>query len=111
MERNCVLSILATRPQVMPELGKRTELEHRLGVPDLSYADERIERLGEREDIPVTSLAPALAAYALEHHVYLNGFTPANLGAGHWNEVGHQVAAEKIAADLCKAFSKESSSR
>jgi hypothetical protein len=33
--------------------------------------------------------------------MYLNGFTTVNRGAGHWNETGHRLAAETVAADLC----------
>jgi hypothetical protein len=92
---------LATRPQVMPDAAKRTELLHKLGIKNFSYADRRIKEFGEREGIRVTNLGPALSAYADAHHVYLNGFNENNFGAGHWNETGHRVAAEAIAADLC----------
>ena len=95
--------ILATRPQVIPDPARRAELMRRLGVSDLNYADHRLLEFGAREGIPVIALAPALSDYAVSHHVYLNGFNRANLGAGHWNETGHRVAAETIAAELCKA--------
>jgi len=92
---------LANRPQVIPDPQKRSEFMHALGVPDLSYADERINALGKREGIPVTNLAPALSEYAETHKVYLNGFNEANFGGGHWNVTGHEVAAEAIAKSLC----------
>ena len=92
---------LATRPQVIPDPAKRAELVRRLGVNDFSYADNRLREFGGQARIPVTNLAPTLSSYAETHHVYLNGFNPSNLGAGHWNETGHRVAAEGIAAALC----------
>ena len=94
---------LANRPQVNPDLQKRQVLASSLGVHDLSYADNRINALGAREGIPVTNLAPALSEYAETHHVFLNGFNKTNLGGGHWNETGHRLAAETIAASLCQA--------
>jgi hypothetical protein len=94
---------LATRPQVLPDSGKRLELMRQLGVTDLSYADNRIRGFGLRQGIPVTTLAPALSEYAQANHVYLNGFNSRNFGAGHWNETGHRLAAEVIAAGLCEA--------
>ena len=94
---------LATRPQVSPDPEKSQTLMRKLGVENLSYADDRIREYGAREGIPVTSLAPALSRYAEANHIYLNGFTVANRGAGHWNETGHRLAAETIAADLCAA--------
>lgn len=99
--------VQATRPQVIPDPAKRAEVMRKLGVTDLSYADRRIREFAAREGIAVTTLAPALADYAETHHVYLNGFNRTNLGAGHWNETGHRVAAETIAADVCKAAEDE----
>lgn len=98
---------LATRPQVIPDDAKRMELMKMLGVNDLEYADRRIREFGEREGIEVTNLAPALAAYADEHKLYLNGFHPGNFGAGHWNETGHRVAGEAIAEDLCATGTRQ----
>jgi hypothetical protein len=93
--------MLANRPQVIPDRAMRAAFMQDLGVADLSYADQRIRTLGAREGIPVTVLATALSNYAEAHSVFLNGFNGASLGAGHWNEVGHRLAAETIASDLC----------
>jgi len=101
--------ILATRPQVIPDPGKRAELMRKLGVRDLNYADRRILEFGAREGIAVTALAPALSDYTEAQRIYLNGFNRTNLGAGHWNETGHRLAAETIAADLCKAAEDKAS--
>lgn len=97
------LVTLATRPQVIPDSEKRLEFMRKLGVEDLNYADNRIREFGVHEDIPVTVLAPALSAYAEAHNIYLNGFNHSNLGTGHWNETGHRLAADVIAADLCRS--------
>jgi hypothetical protein len=99
--------ILATRPQVNADPSRRAELMGKLGVQDLNYADRRVGEFAAQTGIPVTALAPALSSYAEEHRVYLNGFNTSNLGAGHWNETGHRVAAEAIAADLCKEQAHE----
>ena len=97
---------LATRPQVIPDPAKRAELMRKLGVSDLNYADNRIGEFGAREGIGIIHLAPALSTYAETHKVYLNGFNRSNLGAGHWNETGHRVAAEAIARQLCTPASR-----
>jgi hypothetical protein len=93
--------VLATRPQVNPDPAKRAELMRKLGVDNLSYADNRLHEFGARVGIPVLTLAPVLSEYAEMHHVFLNGFNKANFGAGHWNETGHRVTAEAIAQWLC----------
>jgi len=93
--------VLATRPQVIPDAAKRADLMAKLGVKDFSYADRRITEFGAKEKIPVTTLGPPLGAYATEHGIYLNGFNEHNWGTGHWNETGHRLAGEAIAAELC----------
>lgn len=93
--------VLATRPQVLPDPAKKAELEKKLGVSDLSYADRRIQALCTSRNIPMTLLSSALGEYAESHRVYLNGFSERNWGMGHWNETGHRLAAATIAKDLC----------
>jgi len=95
------LVVLATRPQVIPDPVKRREIEQKLGVADLTYADQRLKEFASEQRIAITLLAPELSAYAEAHHTYLNGFNKSNLGAGHWNATGHRLAAEIIAKDLC----------
>jgi hypothetical protein len=92
---------LATRPQVIPDPAKRAELMRKFGVSNLDYADDRIREFGKRENISVMRLAPALLAYAQKQNAYLNGFSARNFGSGHWNETGHRLVAETIAAELC----------
>lgn len=96
---------LATRPQVIPEAAKREALLQKLGVLDFSYPDKRMDDFAERNGIAISNLAPALSAFAAANHVYLNGFNASNFGAGHWNETGHRLAAQTIAAELCAAAS------
>jgi hypothetical protein len=93
--------VLPTRPQIILDQTKRQTLLQKLGVTDFTYADNRIAELGAREDFIEIELSPALAAYASANNIYLNGFNRSNIGAGHWNETGHRVAAEAIAEQLC----------
>ena len=56
--------------------------------------------LGEREGFPVIGLAEPLRRYADAHGAYLHGFPNTQLGRGHWNETGHRLAGEHIAAAI-----------
>jgi hypothetical protein len=92
---------LPTRPQLIPDSARRRELMQKLGVTDLSYAENRLTALALKEGILITNLSLSLSSYAETHNVYLNGFNTKSFGTGHWNETGHRLAAAAIAADLC----------
>ncbi len=88
--------------QVDPAIGARESFRKRLGVDSLFYPDERIAEFAQREGIPCITLAPGLAKYATQKHVYLHGFFNTPLNKGHWNELGNLLAGERVAAELCK---------
>ena len=73
----------------------------RLGEADLFYPERRIGALAKRERMDALLLAQPFADYAARQHVYLHGFPNTQMGGGHWNEQGHALAAELIAAHLC----------
>lgn len=86
--------------QVYPEPEVRKSFQRQLGVPDLFYPDRRIESLCRRQGIEMIMLAPALQSYADQNRAFLHGF-PGDIGYGHWNQLGHRVAAEMIAREMC----------
>jgi hypothetical protein len=97
------LVVLPTRPQLIPDQKKRQALLRTIGVTDFTYADKRIGEFAARQGIAVIELAPTLATYASANNIYLNGFNRSNIGTGHFNETGHRLTAEAIAAQLCAA--------
>jgi len=97
---NFVVVTLSNGIQVYPNQEVRQGFQRRLGVPDLFYPDKRIERFCQAENIPVITLAPALQSYADQNQAFLHGF-PGNIGYGHWNQLGHRVAGEMIAQQVC----------
>jgi hypothetical protein len=100
------VATLSNSPQVYPDPGVRRAFMRRIGVADLFYPDRRIRALGEREGIPVITLAMPLAEYAERHREFLHGFSVSTQGVGHWNKTGHRVAGEIIAAELCAAVER-----
>jgi hypothetical protein len=87
--------------QVHPDAGARAAFQSRLGVGDLFYPERRFKALGERHGFQVFNLAPAFQLHAERNRVFLHGFGE-QLGNGHWNEAGHALAGELIAAELCR---------
>ena len=96
---------LSNSIQVYPDENVRQIFMKRLGTNDLFYPDTRIRQLCEREKIPVITLAPLMRGYAEQNRVFLHGFG-ANIGNGHWNQLGHRVAGEFIAQELCEGAMK-----
>ena len=94
-----IVVTLTNGDQVGPDPRERRTYAQRLGVPDLLYPERRIKSLGDREGIPVLTLAQPFAAYAEEHTVFLHGFE--NEGRGHWNAKGHHLAGTLIAEKIC----------
>ena len=94
------LLVTATSPnQVDPE--QRRVVKSRLGVEALDYPEKRLKALGERERFPVLNLLYDFQRHADKQNTYLHGFPNSKLGAGHWNEKGHSLAATLIAKRIC----------
>jgi lysophospholipase L1-like esterase len=87
--------------QVAPSAQVRADFMKRIGATDLFYPDHRIKDLGTRDGFEAINLAPDLLAYAERNNVFLHGFG-ADLGSGHWNEKGHQIAGEILAQKICE---------
>ena len=90
--------------QVHPDPAVRAAYAQRIGAPDLFYPERRIGALCERKGIAFLSLAPPFQEHAEKHGARLHGFG-ANLGAGHWNRDGHDLAGRLIARAICRDFS------
>jgi hypothetical protein len=87
---------------VEPDRDLRTKRQQKASITDLFYPDKRIEEVGKRNGFKVTMLAPQMQAKAEQTGTYYHGFANTQLGTGHWNEAGHQIAGEIIASELCE---------
>jgi lysophospholipase L1-like esterase len=87
--------------QVDPDEGLRDEYMKILGVSNLFYPEERLRALGEREKIDMLNLSPSFLEVAKRNQTQLHGFGDSK-GRGHWNEAGHKLAGEMIAARLAQ---------
>lgn len=100
-----LLVTLSNGIQVYPNAEVRQAFLKRSGGSDLFYPDKRFRALAEREGIPVITLAPQMQAYADESKAFLHGFGD-RMGEGHWNPLGHRVASELMAKELCAGLVK-----
>jgi len=88
--------------QAFPDRELRERFATRIGVPDLGESDRRLTELGARIDVPVVLLAPEFQRRADASGEYLHGFPNSGMGIGHWNEAGHRLAGDRVAAAICQ---------
>ena len=89
--------------QVNPDPVLRQNFMAREGVQNLFHPDDRISDVGQRNGFKVLTLVRVLEEYARRNKVALHGSGDLT-GKGHWNELGHQLVGEHIAAELCKTI-------
>jgi GDSL-like Lipase/Acylhydrolase family len=95
------LTTLANPLQVLPDTAARERLAKALGAADLTYPDRRLEQFAAANGFPDMPLVDTLATYAAEHHAALHGFAPRQ-PIGHWNRLGHRLAAAELGHRLCE---------
>jgi hypothetical protein len=101
------LVVLTNGVQVHPDPSVRAEYRELLGVETLTYPDERIAAFAREKGIPVLSLVAPFLAAAEARGVCLHGFENAVPCGGHWNEMGHRLGGELMAADLCRRITED----
>lgn len=91
---------LSNEIQVHADENLRSRLRQIAHVDDWFYPEERIADYCQQLGIRSLTLAPSLQQFAQRQRVMLHGFDNTRMGVGHWNAIGHQVAAEQIAVWL-----------
>jgi hypothetical protein len=86
--------ISPTGMQSHPNVASRDAFMRRRGLSSLDEADLRLEKFGEKNGIRIVRLAPPLGEYAVAH-----GATLIN-DAGHWNELGSEIAGRVLANEF-----------
>ena len=101
MDAQLFLTTLSNGIQVNPDDPTRERFKQAVGVNHLFYPDRRIETLANEEGIAFLMLAPQLRAWAEANGKCLHGFSNTMPCSGHWNELGHRLGAELMAARIC----------
>ena len=97
-----LLMTLSNAIQVNPDVALRDAYAARIGASDLFLPDRRLRALGDAAKFPVLTLAPILRAWAEDRETCVHGFEDPWICQGHWNQHGHHVAGEQLAARLCR---------
>ena len=95
------IATLSAPIQVHPDRNIRTAFMKRLGLTDLLYGDRRVIDVARTERIPSVMLAPTLLDWAKQNNTCVHGFQNATPCGGHWNQHGHKLAGEILAAEIC----------
>jgi lysophospholipase L1-like esterase len=88
-----LLVTLSNSEQIDPAVQKDITDTYGPGF-DFDQPDRIIEQYASAEHIPYLKLMPAFREYRLRTGQHLHGWS--TVETGHWNEVGHHLAAEKI---------------
>ncbi len=105
-EAEFFVASLGTQLQVTPDKSVREKLRENTGGDTLFYPGNRIKAIGRREGFSVLDLAPSFQQFADKHQIYLHRYIKDNGRVkpfGHWTERGHQLAAQLISGELCRA--------
>ena len=95
-----VVVSLSTGIQVNPDPVVRARFGEAGRIGNIFYPDQRVERTTAALKVRSIMLAPRLQEIAQRDKVFLHGFKNAGMGTGHWNELGHQAAADITAWTL-----------
>jgi len=106
-----VVVALTSPIQVDPDVRKREQLQQTLGVNDLFYTERRLRQVGQHLGFPVITLAERMQMAATDRKVYFHGFPDTGLGTGHWNERGHQIAADILTKELSRVVQSQAGVR
>jgi hypothetical protein len=82
---------LSNAEQIHPEVGRELKNQYKVEL-DYEQPDRILEEFAIEHNVPFLKLMPALRDHHLKTGQYLHGFGSSR--GGHWNQVGHRVAAE-----------------
>jgi hypothetical protein len=96
-----VVATVSAAEQVDPDFARRSKVASARGILDLFYPDKRLYRLAGRAGFHMIPLASAMAEIAERSQKYFHGFANNEIGQGHWNHIGHDVAGQILAREIC----------
>jgi lysophospholipase L1-like esterase len=98
-----LVGVLPGGAAVYPDAAQRESYAAALGLGDYLYPERRIAAMGRARGFEVVGLTGPMREHAERTGEYLHGFDNTRPGFGHWNDLGHRVAAGVLAKHLCGA--------
>jgi hypothetical protein len=97
-----VMLLAPTSIQVHRNEELRTATMKELGIDNLQYPDQRLQKLGQNHDFDVISIVKEGLQFAQETKSCIHGFPNTHPCKGHWNQYGHELVATKLAEKVCE---------
>lgn len=94
------LSAVGPEIEENPSVDERNRFLAREGIPELNYAENRLQSRAQLLGISFISLEREMLNYAESNHISLRGFFNTRPNYGHWNEDGNSAAANFLAQGL-----------
>lgn len=100
-----IVATVSTSQQAEPDPVRREKGARESSIQDLFYSDKRLYRLSREAGFLMIPLAVAMSEIAERTKAYFHGFANTELGVGHWNARGHDVAGKILTRKICEASS------
>ena len=99
-----ILVSLSTPIQVHPIKKKLDDFKNENNINDIFYPDKRLNEFSKKNSIKFIQIAQQMRSIAVKDKVFFHGFENTNLGSGHWNETGHEIASKLISEKICNFY-------
>ena len=99
-----ILVSLSTPIQVHPIKKKLDDFKNKNNINDIFYPDKRLNEFSKKNSIKFIQIAQQMRSIAVKDKVFFHGFENTNLGSGHWNETGHEIASKLISEKICNFY-------
>ena len=109
--KDFLLLTVSDSHQVLPDISMRDGFKNSFNLSYLFYPDERLEKFGKQENIPVYILSGPIWNEAKKTGQCLHGFDNGIPCGGHWNIAGHKFVGEILANNLCQHYTTKLNDR
>ncbi|MEM8641923.1 MAG: SGNH/GDSL hydrolase family protein [Cyanobacteria bacterium P01_G01_bin.54] len=101
------LTVLTNPEAVNPDLSIREGVLKSYQAENFDYPGDRLESFAKKQDVDgFISLQKPFQAHTVKNPLCLHGFKNGVECSGHWNEMGHRLAGELVATEMCSVLTE-----